>query len=174
LAELGITIGQRTVGKKGNEIPAMRELLGLLTIDGCMVVADVLNCQKETATAVIEGKEDYLFSVKDNQQTLKEDIEGYVQDKHLQKTIDTYTKIEKTSDRIERRTAYTSGDIGWLSGKEEWEKLACIGAVNTQCTSKNGEANEWHYYICSRNLTVEELLRHARFGIVSRNNVLAA
>ena len=69
LAELGITIGQRTVGEKSNEIPAMRELLGLLTIEGCMAVADALNCQKETAAAVIEGKGDYLFSVKDNQQT---------------------------------------------------------------------------------------------------------
>jgi predicted transposase YbfD/YdcC len=48
-----------------------------------MIVADALNCQKETAKAVIEGKGDYLFSVKDNQQILKEDIEGYVQDKHL-------------------------------------------------------------------------------------------
>jgi len=162
LADLGITIGQRTVGEKSNEIPAMREHLGLLTIEGCMVVADALNCQKETAAAVIEGKGDYLFSVKDNQQTLKEDIEGYVQDKRLQKTMDTHTTIEKTSGRIERRTAYTSGDIGWLSGKEEWKKLACIGAVNTQCTSKKGEANEWHYYICSRDLTAEELLRHAR------------
>jgi hypothetical protein len=40
LAELGITIGQRTVGEKSNEIPAMRELLELLAIEGCMVVAE--------------------------------------------------------------------------------------------------------------------------------------
>jgi len=162
LAELGITIGQETVGGKSNEIPAMRELLGLLTIEGCMVVADALNCQKETAAAVIEGKGDYLLSVKDNQRTLKEDIEGYVQDKHLRETMGTHTTVGKTSGRVERRTAYTSEDIGWLSGKEGWEKLACIGAVNTQFTSKKGETNEWHYYICSRNLTSEELLKYAR------------
>jgi predicted transposase YbfD/YdcC len=162
LAELGITVGQRTVGGKSNEIPAMRELLGLLTIEGCMVVADALNCQKETAAVIIEGKGDYLLSVKDNQQTLKEDIEGYVQDEHLRETMDTCTTVEKTSGRIERRTAYASGDIGWLSGKEEWKKLACIGAVNTHITSKKGETNEWHYYISSRSLTAGELLRHAR------------
>jgi predicted transposase YbfD/YdcC len=162
LAELGITIGQKTVGQKSNEIPAMRELIGLLKIQGCMIVADALNCQKETAKAVIEGKGDYLFSVKDNQKTLKEDIEGYVQDKHLQKTMDTATTVEKTSGRVERRTGYTSCDIGWLSGKEEWEGLACIGAVNTEVSSKKGETNEWHYYICSCGLTAEELLRHAR------------
>jgi predicted transposase YbfD/YdcC len=162
LAELGITVGQIKVGGKSNEIPAVRELVGLLTIEGCMVVADALNCQKETAAAVIKGKGDYLFSVKDNQQTLKEDIEGYVQDKRLRETMDTHTTVEKTSGRVERRTAYTSGDRGWLSGREEWEKLACIGAVNTRFTSKKGETDEWHYYISSRRLSAEELLRHAR------------
>ena len=162
LAELGITIGQRTVADKSNEIPAVRELIEQLSIAGCMVVADALNCQKETAKAVIAGKGDYLLSVKDNQQGLKEDIEGYVQDEDLRKTMDTHTSIEKTSGRIERRTAYTSGEIDWLSGKEEWEQRACIGAVNTQCSSKKGQTNEWHYYISSRSLTAEELLRHAR------------
>ncbi len=31
-----------------------------------------------------------------------------------------------------------------------------------QVSSKKGETNEWHYYITSRGLTAEELLRHAR------------
>jgi len=53
-------------------------------------------------------------------------------------------------------------DIGWLSGKEGWENLACIGAINTQFSSKKGGSNEWHYYISSRILTAEELLRHVR------------
>ena len=76
--------------------------------------------------------------------------------------MDTHSTIEKTSGRIERRTAYTSTDIEWLYSKEDWEKLVCIGAVNTQFNSKKGESNEWHYYISSRSLTAEELLRHAR------------
>jgi predicted transposase YbfD/YdcC len=162
LAELGITIGQRTVGEKSNEIPAMQELLELLSIEGCMIVADALNCQKDTAQAIIQGKGDYLFSVKDNQQTLKEDIADYIQDEHLRKTMDVHTTVEKTSGRIERRTAYSLCDIGWLDGKEEWENLSCIGAINTQFISKKGKTNEWHYYISSRSLTAMELLKHAR------------
>jgi len=34
--------------------------------------------------------------------------------------------------------------------------------VNTQVSSKKGQTNEWHYYITSRSLTAQELLRHAR------------
>ena len=63
IAELGITFGQQTVYDKSNEIPAVRELLNLLKIEGCMVVADALNCQKETAKTIIEGKADYLLDV---------------------------------------------------------------------------------------------------------------
>ena len=69
IAELGITFGQQTVYDKSNEIPAVRDLIELLKIKGCMVVADALNCQKETAKAIISAKADYLLSVKDNQET---------------------------------------------------------------------------------------------------------
>jgi len=162
IAELGITFGQQTVEGKSNEIPAVRELLELLEIEGCIVVADALNCQKDTAKAIVNRKADYLLSVKDNQQTLKQDIEDYVQDDSLRRGMDTFTTCEKKSGRIERRIAFSTCDIDWLYGKEEWAELSCIGAVNTQFTTKNGKTNEWHYYISSRRLTAKELLNHAR------------
>jgi predicted transposase YbfD/YdcC len=163
VAELGITFGQRTVDGKSNEIPAVRELLGLLDIEGCMVVADALNCQKDTAKAIIKGKADYLLNVKDNQQTLKDEIEDSIADETFRKTMDTHATTEKNKGRIEIRTAYATCDIEWLSGKKaEWNGLACIGAINSQFTTKKGITNEWHYYISSRKLSAEELLKHAR------------
>lgn len=162
IAELGITLGQQTVEGKSNEIPAVRELLGFLKIEGCLVVADALNCQRETARAIIDGKADYLLSVKDNQETLKKNIEDYVQDDNLRKTMDTCRSHEKNSGRIERRTAFSTCDMEWLYGKEEWKGLTCIGAVNTSFTTKKGTTDEWHYYISSRKLTAKELLKHAR------------
>lgn len=162
IAELGITFGQQTVYDKSNEIPAVRELIKILKIEGFMVVADALNCQKETAQAIIDGKADCLLNVKDNHQTLKEDIADYVQDADLRKTMDTATTLEKNRGRIERRTAYVTSDIDWLYGKEDWTALAAIGAIHTQFTTSNGTTNEWHYYISSRNLTAEGLLKHAR------------
>jgi predicted transposase YbfD/YdcC len=162
IAELGITFGQQTVYEKSNEIPAVRELIGLLKIEGCMVVADALNCQKETAKAIVDKKADYLFSVKDNQETLKQEIEDYVQDTDLRKIMDTFKTLEKNGGRIELRRAFTTCDIDWLYGKEDWTNLICIGAINTQFTTTKGTTNEWHYYISSRKLTAEELLKHAR------------
>jgi len=138
------------------------KLMGILDIEGCIVVADALNCQKDTAKAIVKGKADYLLSVKDNQSALKKDIEDYIRDEHLRKSMDTYETCEKNRDRVERRMAYSTDDVEWLSGRKEWESLVYIGAVNTRFTGKKGITNEWHYYISSRELTAEELLKHAR------------
>jgi predicted transposase YbfD/YdcC len=162
IAELGLTFGQEAVESKSNEIPAVQRLIKILNIKGFMVVADALNCQKDTAAAIIKKEADYLLSVKDNHPTMKQEIEEYVQDESLRVKMDTMTTSEKSRDRIEKRTAYTTSDIDWFADKDEWAKLACFGAIHTRFTTKKGTSNEWHYYISSKNLTAAELLRHAR------------
>ena len=162
LGELGLTFGQRSVDGKSNEIPAVQALLRELDINGCIIVADALNCQKETAQATIESGGDYLLSVKDNQSTLKQDIEDYVQDSDLRKTMDTKVSKEMNRGRIETRTAYVTQDIDWLESKNNWAKLASIGAIHTQFETSDGKTSEWHYYISSRALTADRLLHHAR------------
>ena len=100
LGELGLTYAQETVDDKSNEIPAVQKLLEELDISGCMVVADALNCQKETAKVVVSGKGDYLLDAKGNQGTLKKEIEDYVQDEELRKGMDTCRQTEKNRERI--------------------------------------------------------------------------
>jgi len=162
IAGLGLTLAQQTVAEKSNEIPAMRDLLELLKVEGCMIVADALHCQKETAKAIVKKKADYLLNVKENQSELKHEIEDYIQSDELRQTMNTETTLEKNRGRVERRTAYTTDNIHWLHNKADWEKLICIGAIHTQVTTPKGTTNEWHYYISSRNLTAKELLTHAR------------
>ncbi len=147
--------------EKSNEIPAVQELLKKLDIEGCLVVADALNCQKETAESIVSGKGDYLLAAKGNQPSLEQEISDYVQDETPERGWTAQSKRENR-DRIETRTAYTVSDISWLFGKEKWKNLACIGAIRTE-VEKNGEkTDEWHYYISSRKLSAEELLHHAR------------
>ena len=162
IAEWGITIGQLAVEGKTNEIPTVRALLEMLDVRGCLVVADALNCQRKTAETVIRKGADYLFSVKDNQENLKDDIEEYVGDKDLRATMDTAAKTEIRSDRKETRIAYVSTDINWMPDKDKWANLASFGAIHTTFVTKNGTSSEWHYYISSRPLTAKELLLQAR------------
>lgn len=72
----GIVIAQQAVAAKSNEITAVRPLLANLDIRGCVVTADAMHTQKDTARFIVEEKHaDYLLTVKDNQPTLKQDIE---------------------------------------------------------------------------------------------------
>ena len=71
----GITVAQREVGAKTNEIPELPHLLQPLDVSGRVITADAMHTQKKTARFIIEEKEaDYVFTVKDNQKTLREDI----------------------------------------------------------------------------------------------------
>ncbi len=75
LHQEGIVVAQRAVGEKTNEIPELRRLLAPLSIEGAVVTADAIHAQTETARYIVEEKKaDYLFTVKDNQLTLKQDI----------------------------------------------------------------------------------------------------
>lgn len=162
LSELGITLGSKAVESKSNEIPAVRQLIEEMDIEGCLIVADALNCQKETAKAIVQGNGDYLLSVKANQPTLMQDISDYVHDESLRFEMDTVMAKEKNRDRIETRTAYITTDVSWLPAKDDWAKLACIGAIHTEFIKGDNKTDEWHYYISSRALSAKELLYHAR------------
>ena len=75
LHQEGLVLAQCAVGEKTNEIPELPHLLAPLSIEGAVVTADAMHAQEETARYVVEEKKaDYLFTVKDNQPTLKQDI----------------------------------------------------------------------------------------------------
>jgi len=163
LAELGLTMGQQTVDEKSNEIPAMQELLKLVDIRGCMVVADALNCQTKTAETIIDCGGDYLLNAKGNQETLEEDIKDYVNDNELRSDMETESTREKNGGRIEFRRAYVSHDVSWMvEHLPKWRGLACFGAINRRVTKNGHTSDEWHFYISSCKLTASELLYYAR------------
>ena len=61
VSELGLTFASKCVEGKRSEIPAVQRLIGELDVQDCMVVADALNCQRETEEAIVRGKGDYLL-----------------------------------------------------------------------------------------------------------------
>lgn len=62
--DYGICIGQRFIEEKTNEIPAAQELLPLLDLKDSIVTADAMNCQKETVSAIVGAKGDYVLALK--------------------------------------------------------------------------------------------------------------
>ena len=75
LHQEGVVVAQREVGAKTNEIPELPRLLEPLPIAGAVVTADAIHTQRETARYLVESKKaDYVFTVQENQPTLRQDI----------------------------------------------------------------------------------------------------
>lgn len=70
----GVILGQCEVDEKSNEIPAAPQLLERIELAGMTVTADALHTQRELADFLVNKGADYVFTVKDNQPTLRRDI----------------------------------------------------------------------------------------------------
>jgi hypothetical protein len=69
-------LAQVRVDSKTNEHKAALELLGILPLEGKVVVGDAMFCQRDLAERVAEAGGDYLLVVKDNQPGLEVDIQA--------------------------------------------------------------------------------------------------
>jgi hypothetical protein len=72
ISELGITLGQKATEGKGKEKPAFRDLLDMLELNGALVVADALHCNKKTCEKIVDAGAEYLLCIKRNSAKLCE------------------------------------------------------------------------------------------------------
>ncbi len=69
----GVVLGQNAVAAKSNEIPAVRDLLAGFDpadLHGCVITADAMHTQDDTARVIVAAGADYVFTVKANRPTL--------------------------------------------------------------------------------------------------------
>ena len=71
---LKMCIGLKSVEDKSNEIPAVQQLIDMLDLQGAVVTADAMHCQRETAEKIIAKQADYVLMVKGNQETLQAEL----------------------------------------------------------------------------------------------------
>ena len=107
-------VAQMRVDAKTNELKAALEMLAILPIKGRLITADAIQTHRETCAAVIEGGGDYILPVKDNQPTLRADIEAAfaepeaglspLQSERRAACLERATTVDKGHGRIEKRT----------------------------------------------------------------------
>ena len=164
LTNNGVTLAQLAVNEKTNEIPVLRELLGMIDIKGKIITADALHCQTETAKKIIECEGDYVIGLKANQATLHDEIKTYIDDCIADKAIkvETAQTTEKNKDRLEQRICYKAPNLDWLGSKKDWAGLRTAFAVYRKTTTQKGISEETSYYITSLDLPPDKLLSIVR------------
>lgn len=148
-----LVLGQLAVEEKSNEITAVPALLEMLDVEGSVITADAMSCQKEITKKIVEKKADYVIGLKDNQPNLRRNASEYYEDAladprnypEIQKCETT----EKGHGRIEHRKYYLTTNLDWLSGKEEWGNLFGFGMVRSKIETNGVISKETRYYITS-------------------------
>lgn len=178
--DTGISLGQITVNSKTNEIPAVKELLEMLDIEGMVVTADAMHCQKETAKIIVEKKGDYVLQLKANQRGFYEDVYAMFDDKYMDEAdkdceYEICSITEKNKDRIEKRTCYVLNEIEFFTNYlAEWKGLKKIFAVKREVIRNDEKSTEISCYLSSKNATAEQLLSYTRnhWQIESMHHIL--
>jgi predicted transposase YbfD/YdcC len=139
----GLTIAQLKVESKTNEIPSLRTLLEPLNIKGKVVTVDALHTQKKTAEYLVEEKEaHYLFTVKENQPTLRADIA----DLNMDKKAPHHETIDKGHGRVENRKIWVSTELNDYLDFPHVGQVFCINRNVFDC-KKQTEREETVYGI---------------------------
>lgn len=160
-SETRLTLGQLATIRKSTEIPAVRELLALLSLEGCPLTLDALHAQKETAQAILDHQADYVLALKGNQGTLLEDVRLVFEDKQAP-IYDHEQTVDGDRGRIETRQAWLCAEIEWLRKEHGWPDLACIGTLSAAREHNGQPVLQARYYLLSRVMTVEEFMRLVR------------
>ncbi len=136
----GTVLGQVAVSEKSNEIPAARELLQLLHLDGVVVTMDALHTQHDTATLITGAGGDYVLTVKANQKTL------YSQLKALPwASIPAVTRTDRGHGRRTTRTVKVVDVPAWV----EFSGATQIAQLRRTVTRKGRRSIEIVYLITS-------------------------
>ena len=178
--DTGIALGQKTVNSKSNEIPAVRELIEMLNIEGIIVTADAMHCQKETAETIIKNQGDYVLQLKANQGNIYQDVYAMFDDKYMNETdkdceYEIFRTTEKSHGRIEKRTCYVLNEIAFFTDYiAEWKGLKKIFAVKREIEKNGKKTTEISCYLSSKNATAEKLLSYTRkhWEIESMHHIL--
>jgi predicted transposase YbfD/YdcC len=158
--EQRLVLGQVAVDAKSNEITAVPQLLRMLSLDGVVVTADAMACQRAIAAQISDQGGAYVLALKANQGTLFEDVKLFLDDPAV-----ALAKAETTDGehgRIEVRQVALSPDIAWLQERHAWPGLQAIGKVSASRETKGQTSRETRYFLLSRVFSPE------RFGEIVR------
>ena len=161
VTDSGITLAQESIHEKTNEIPVFQEMLTYLDVEGKVVTADAMHCQRETSRRIVQKKGDYLFGLKENQPSLLADVRLFFEDSINRDQWESCQTAEQNAGRIEKRICRKATDISWLEG-HKWPGLRSVFAIKRIVEDHGHHSEETSYYISSRDACPRSLMDLAR------------
>ncbi|GCF11519.1 ISAs1 family transposase [Dictyobacter arantiisoli] len=143
--ESGIVIAQEAVKSKENEITAAGAFLHPLLVKGRIISTDAIHTQKKWCAGVHAYGGYYLLTVKENQPTMRQDLEDFFADEGFNASEWGYhKKVNKGHGRQEVREIWTSEQMNaWF--EKEWSHIAQVFQIRRRVTKGEEEREEIVY-----------------------------
>jgi predicted transposase YbfD/YdcC len=139
----GVVLAQMNVEYKGREITYAPTLLQQMDLRGVVVSGDAMFDRRSLSLKVVQAHGDYLWTVKDNEATLRQDIKVLFQP-HRKRAgtsappmdFRSASTIEKGHGRLDKR-AITGSPL--LADYSDWPELAQVFKLERHSTNTLGE-----------------------------------
>ena len=155
--EQRLVLGQLRVDDQSNEIPALPELLALLALDGCIVTADAMHGQKDTAQAILDA-ERRLRAGAQGQPAGAVRRRAAAARRPQAPPDDLATTTDGDHGRIETRRAAIVHEVAWLAETHAFPGLKAIGKVTAAREQDGRTTTATRYYLLSRPLSAARFL----------------
>jgi predicted transposase YbfD/YdcC len=145
----GLLLKEQVTGEKQNELSIVSEFLTPLWVKGRIVSADALHTQHVFCTCVRRWKGHYLLIAKDNQPTLRQDLELFFREPPVDcRDWRTARQVNKGHGRLEIREIVVSTELNeFLEGK--WTGVAQVFRLTRTVTEDGHTSIEVVYGITS-------------------------
>jgi predicted transposase YbfD/YdcC len=140
-----------------NEAAAALQLVGLLTLKGCVVTADALHCHRAMAAAIVERDGDYALAVKNNQPALRRDAQAAVAAATRHGASASVTADDRHG-RNETRVAVVA-PAGDMAERHGFPGLKAIAQIQSK---RGGDDIVERYFLLSRHYRPQDVLRIIR------------
>lgn len=154
--ESGLTLAQRKVDEKSNEITAIPFLLEMLTLTETVVTIDAIGCQTDIAEQIIEGGGDYILALKGNQGQLHEDVAdmfAYFEKIDFKGIPHTYQRqVSNGHGRLEIRQCWVFSPheyAPYFRTLDKWQGLASVVMVHSERRLADKVETEVRFFISS-------------------------
>lgn len=174
--EKRLTLAQEAVEEGTNEISALPDVLEALELSGTLVTIDAIGTQKEIAEQITGRGGEYVLALKSNHPRLYGDVKSFFEDAVDRSLpgmeVSNSSETDGGHGRVEVRRCWTTDDIGWLDGRDQWPGLSSLAMVEARRSEskwdEEAERRVWtesverRYYISSLPANAEQIAEAVR------------
>jgi len=165
----GLTLAQRKVDEKSNEITAIPQLLALLELKDCVVTIDAIGCQTEIVAQIDAAGGDAIIALKGNQGSLYEDtveMFRYFDNIEFKQVPHSHARqLNKGHGRVEVREAWAfqpADFADYFRTLDRWPAVQALIRRKTQRTIGSHVEEETRYYLSTLEAPVSEQMVYIR------------